>query len=148
MTNNCLALDTRIAPAFGDDVSSDEVAALVAEVEDAEHAASEAAERAREPALDPALPTNEIAERRRAMEDAAFTLDRLSTALSRLQLRLEQSTWSGLEKGSALSYPTSMKDRSNRTGFVAVPRTMIFLSSWPRMLKRASVGRPSGEWKR
>jgi hypothetical protein len=42
------------------------------------------------PALDPALPTNEVAERRRAMEDAAFTRDRLSTALSRLQLRLEQ----------------------------------------------------------
>jgi hypothetical protein len=90
MTNNSPALDTRIASAFGDDVSSDEVAALVAEVEDAAHAASEAAERAREPALDPALPTNEVAERRRAMEDAAFTRDRLSTALSRLQQRLEQ----------------------------------------------------------
>jgi hypothetical protein len=90
MTRNNLPLDARVAAAFGDDVSSDEVAALIAEVEDAAQAVSEAAERALESALDPALPTNEIAEQRRAMDDAGFTRDYLSAVLPRLQQRLDE----------------------------------------------------------
>jgi hypothetical protein len=84
------SLDARVASAFGDDVSLDEVVALIVEVEDAAHAVSEAAERALERALDPALPANEIAEQRRAMDDAAFSRNYLSAVLPRLQQRLDE----------------------------------------------------------
>jgi len=90
MTSNALPLDARIASAFGVDVRSDEVAALIAEVKDAAHAVSAAAERALERALDPALPANEVAGQRRAMEDAGFSREYLSAVLPRLQQRLDE----------------------------------------------------------
>ena len=82
-------LDDRIARAFRDGPTSNDVANLIAEAEAAFRSSSEVAERARERALDPALSANEVAEARRAMEDAAFARDRLSTAVPRLQQRRE-----------------------------------------------------------
>ncbi len=83
-------LDDRIAAAFGDDVKSDDVKALIVEAETASLASGEAAEQARGRALDPALTANDVAEARRQMEDAAFRRERLQTAVSRLQERLKE----------------------------------------------------------
>jgi hypothetical protein len=52
--------------------------------------ANTAAEKARERALDPTLTMKEISEVRRAMEDAAFSRDRLQAALPRLSERLKE----------------------------------------------------------
>ena len=67
-----LSLDDRIAAAFGDDVTSDEVAALTNEASAASRSANEAAEQARARALDPTLSARQVAEARRQMEDAAL----------------------------------------------------------------------------
>ena len=137
MTHNALSLDGRIASAFGDDVSSDEVAALVAEVEDAAHAASEAAERARERALDPALPTNEVAEKRRAMEDAAFTRDHLSIALSRLQQRLEQLRAAEEDARCRAAYEKAKAERAPTRSVALAKRKLSKLrESWHCILSK------------
>ena len=83
-------LDDRIAGAFRDGPTSNDVATLITEVEAASLASSETADRARTRALDPALSTKQVAEARRAMEDAAFARDRLSAAVPRLQERLKE----------------------------------------------------------
>jgi len=80
----------RIALAFkADDVNSSDLAALIEETEVAAANANEAATKAREQALDPVV-SPDAAKARTAMEDAAFTRDRLRTVLPRLQSRLQQ----------------------------------------------------------
>lgn len=85
-----LSLDDRIAAAFGDDITSDEVATLTNEASGASRSANEAAEQARARALDPTLSARQVAEARRQMEDAAFARDRLSAAVPRLQQRRKE----------------------------------------------------------
>ena len=102
-------LDDRIAAAFRDGVKSDDVKALIAEVEAASLTSGEAAEQARSRALDPALTANDVAEARRQMDDAAFRRERLQTAVTRLQDRLkevraqeeDQRRWIAYEKAKA-----------------------------------------------
>jgi hypothetical protein len=83
-------LDDRIAAAFADGAKSSDVAALIKHTERAAKSAVDAAERARKSALDPALSANDVADARRAMDDAAFKRDRLQAAVTRLGERLEQ----------------------------------------------------------
>jgi uncharacterized protein YjbJ (UPF0337 family) len=73
-----VSLENRIAAAFTDGPTSDDVESLITEVEAASRSSNQAAEQARQRALDPTLSPNEVAEARRAMEDAAFARDRLT----------------------------------------------------------------------
>jgi hypothetical protein len=82
-------LERRIAAALTSDIPSADIAALVAETEAAISQVEAAAEAEREMALDP-LASPDAAKARTAMEDAAFTRDRLRTVLPRLQERLQQ----------------------------------------------------------
>jgi hypothetical protein len=85
-----MTLDERIAQALTDDaVKSRDLVRLVAEVEVATPVAEKAAEAARLRALDPAL-SPDPAKARAAMDEAAFTCDRLRTALPRVQARYYQ----------------------------------------------------------
>jgi hypothetical protein len=85
-------LDDRIAATVGGNAvtSSDDVSALVTEVEEAALACGKAADRARRQALDPALTANAVAEARRQMEDAAFRRERMQVAVLRLKDRLKE----------------------------------------------------------
>ena len=65
------------------------IAELIAETEAAVAAADKSAEAEREKALDP-LASPDAAKARAAMEDAAFTRDRLKTLLPRLQARYQE----------------------------------------------------------
>jgi hypothetical protein len=82
-------LEQRIATALSSETTSNVVAILIAEVETAIVAADKAAEAEREKALDP-LASPDAAKARAAMEDAAFTRDRLRNVLPRLQGRLTE----------------------------------------------------------
>jgi len=90
-------LDARIATAFGDDVKSDEVRRVLADVEAAAKLAEAAAEDARARALDPLVADVIVA--RRAMDDAAFKRDRLIEAAKRLAKRVDELK--ALEKARA-----------------------------------------------
>jgi hypothetical protein len=78
-------LEERIASALSEDIASADVEALITETE----AAIAAAEAERVKALDPIASPN-AAKARAAMEDAAFTRERLRTVLPRLHARLKQ----------------------------------------------------------
>jgi hypothetical protein len=80
-------LEERIAAALTDTVASCDLSALISEVGEAIAAADATAERERVRALDPIA--SPAVKARAAMEDAAFTRDRLRTALPRLQARLK-----------------------------------------------------------
>jgi hypothetical protein len=85
-----LSLDERIAAAFGDDITSDEVVALIKEARDGAQSQKEVAQQARTRALDPALSIGEVAEARRQDIDATFAHERLSAAVPELQQRLKE----------------------------------------------------------
>ena len=104
-------LDDRIAAAFGDDVKSDDVKALIVEAETASLASGEAAEQARGRALDPALTANDVAEARRQMEDAAFRRERLQTAVSRLQERLKEVRAQEEDQRRRIAYKKAKAER-------------------------------------
>ena len=103
------SLDDRIAAAFSDGTRSEDVAALIKEVDVAALALGEAADRARQRALDPALTPADVAMARSRMEDAAFRRDRMNVALPRLVERAkelehqeeQQRRWAGFEKAAA-----------------------------------------------
>ena len=80
-------LESRIATALAaTDITSADLGQLLVEADAAITAADETAEEERTKALDPALsPDPKVA--RQAMEDAAFTRDRLKTLLPRLQTK-------------------------------------------------------------
>ena len=83
-------LDTRIAGAFRDGITSSKVPKLIEEVRYASAAASSSAERAHKRALDPALETHDVFAARREMEEIAFRRDRLEMAVERLKARLDE----------------------------------------------------------
>jgi hypothetical protein len=83
------ALEQRITNAFSERIASSEIAKLIAETEKAITAAEADAEHARVKALDPIASPDPV-KARAAMEDAAFTRDRLRTVLPRLQKLLKQ----------------------------------------------------------
>lgn len=103
------SLEDRIAAAFSSGTQSEDVAALIREVDAAALTISEVADRAKERALDPTLSAADVAAARNAMEDAAFRRDRIKMALARLGDRLkglqdqeeEQRRWAAYEKASA-----------------------------------------------
>jgi predicted RNase H-like nuclease (RuvC/YqgF family) len=104
-------LDDRITAAFGDDVKSDDVKALIVEAETASFASGKAAEQARGRALDPALTANDVAEARRQMEDAAFRRERLQTAVSRLQERLKEVRAQEEDQRRRVAYAKAQAER-------------------------------------
>ena len=75
-------LRDRIASAFAEDATADDVRSVLADVEAARGAAAAAAERAREVALDPA--TRDVSAAREALSDAVFEHDRLAAAAPKL----------------------------------------------------------------
>jgi hypothetical protein len=85
-----LMLEQEIVAALADaDIKSSDLSALIERTEAAISEADQTAETARNNALDPALsPDPKTA--RAAMEDAAFTRDRLKTLLPRLQVRYQE----------------------------------------------------------
>jgi hypothetical protein len=85
-------LEQRIATAFAaTDITSDDIAGLVTEVDGAILAADKAAEAEREKALDP-IASPDATKARDAMQSAEFARDRLRTVLPRLQARYEEAT--------------------------------------------------------
>jgi hypothetical protein len=85
-----ITLEQEIVAALADaDINSSDLSALIERTEAAISEADQTAETARSKALDPALsPDPKTA--RAAMEDAAFTRDRLKTLLPRLQARYQE----------------------------------------------------------
>jgi hypothetical protein len=91
MTMSAPSLESRIATALtADDITSSGLGELIAETETAITAADQAADEERVKALDPALSPDPKAARQ-AMEDAAFTRDRLKTLLPRLETRYRET---------------------------------------------------------
>jgi phosphatidate phosphatase PAH1 len=84
-------LETRIADAFQSNPSSADIAALLAEVAEADQRAKDASEQANETALDPATRPDAVARARKAMEDADFTRRRMARASERLSDLLEEA---------------------------------------------------------
>ena len=85
-------LEQRIATAFAaTDITSDDIAGLVIEVDGAILAADKAAEAEREKALDP-IASPDATKARDAMLSGEFARDRLRTVLPRLQARYEEVT--------------------------------------------------------
>jgi hypothetical protein len=82
-------LEERIAAALSDSITSPDLAALIAETEESIAVADTTAESERVKALDPIASPDPV-KARAAMEDAAFTRDRLRTVLPRLHARLKQ----------------------------------------------------------
>jgi hypothetical protein len=89
MEANMSTLEERIATALSEDIASAHVEALITETEAAIAAADAAAEEERVKALDP-IASPDPAKARAAMQDAAFTCERLRNVLPRLHARLKQ----------------------------------------------------------
>jgi hypothetical protein len=89
MEANMKTLEGRIATALSEDIASADVATLITDTEAAISAADAAAEAERVKAFDP-IASPDPAKARAAMEDAAFTRERLRTVMPRLQTRLKQ----------------------------------------------------------
>ena len=83
-------LDARIAAAFANGATSNDVTTLIKDAEHGAASASDQAEQARNHALDPTLSSSELKDARECMEDAAFKRDRLQAALGKLRERLAQ----------------------------------------------------------
>jgi chromosome segregation ATPase len=84
------SLDERIAAAFEDGATSDDIADLIREAEAASVAAGQASDAARQRALNPRLVAGQVAASRRESEDAAFSRDRMQEAVRRLGERLAE----------------------------------------------------------
>jgi hypothetical protein len=91
--------DARIAAAFTEAATSDDVGRVLVEVEAAANAAGTAADEARTRALDPLVARDDVTLARREMDDASFTRDRLTEAARRLGERLNELR--ALEKARA-----------------------------------------------
>jgi hypothetical protein len=83
-----LNIDQRIAAAFGNKVTSADVANLIQDVELALIEAGEASNLARAQALSPLLSMDEVAVARQLMQDAQFRQCRLEIAITKLRERL------------------------------------------------------------
>ena len=99
MTKSAGEMDERIAAAFTDGATSDDVGRLLPEVEGAASSADAVAKEARVRALDPLLARDEVTVARREMDDAEFTRDRLTEAAKRLGERVAELR--ALEKARA-----------------------------------------------
>lgn len=84
-------LDNRIADAFTAALSSEQIASLIEEVQQADRAARDASARASEAALDPTTRPDAVAKARKQMEDADFTRRRMEKAAERLQDLYDQA---------------------------------------------------------
>jgi len=102
-------LEKSIAAALAGDITSTDLAALIAETEGAIFDADKAAEAERKKALDP-LASPDAAKAREAMQAAEFARDRLRTVLPRLQKRL-QEVWEAEEFASWLPQREAAKAR-------------------------------------
>jgi hypothetical protein len=84
-------LETRVADAFGADLSSKQLSDLLLELAQADEEARASAERANETALDPATRPESVAKARKDMEDAQFRRLRMERATSKLTEVREQA---------------------------------------------------------
>jgi hypothetical protein len=82
-------LEERIAAALTNNITSSDLASLIAETEESISLADTTAEAERVKALDPIASPDPV-KARAAMENAAFTRERLRTVLPRLQRRIKQ----------------------------------------------------------
>jgi hypothetical protein len=91
LTRELMSLDDRIANCFANakNVSSKGVADVLAVAQASLTETKETAEKAKEHALSPKLTSKQVAEAKRAMEDAAFAVSRLEEAIPKLQTRLQ-----------------------------------------------------------
>jgi hypothetical protein len=80
-------LDSRIALALSEPLSSSEVAQLIAQAKQASEEAQARAAAARKKALNPRLPRSEVERARSAMESDDFIVERLKVALVELDAR-------------------------------------------------------------
>jgi len=78
-------LETRIADSFAATLPSRDIAALLAEVTEADQAAARSSEEANKVALDPATRPDAVAAARKVMEDAQFKRLRMENATAGLQ---------------------------------------------------------------
>jgi hypothetical protein len=85
---SALSLEQRIAAALTDDITSADLADLIAEVEAAANAAEQTGKEAHARALDPTVA--DAAAAREAQREAEFTTERLDAALPQLDTRLAE----------------------------------------------------------
>src|SRR5262245_24655711 len=104
-------LDERIAAAFADGATSSGVADLIAEAESAAITSGEEAGAARTRALDPTLSASDMAVARRAMEDAAFSRDRLQEATRRLSERRHELKLQEEQARRCAAYDAALAER-------------------------------------
>jgi hypothetical protein len=109
-------MDARIAAAFTDGATSDDVGRLLAEVKAAANAADAVAKEARTRALDPLLPRDAVTVARREMGDAEFMQDRLTEAARRLGERVAELR--AFEKARA---QRAEHDRVRKPTFMSAP---------------------------
>ena len=83
-------LEDKIADAFIQSTPSKLIARLIGQAQDAAATAGKQAAKARDDALNPALSGDDLERARREMDDAAFRRDRLTSAASRLDVRLKE----------------------------------------------------------
>ena len=152
--NSKMSLDERVAAAFAAGSNSDDVTALIGEVEAAAVSAGEAAQRARERALDPALSPADVAAARCQMDDAAFRRDRMQTAVTKLGERLrelkaqeeDQRRWQAYERAKAERDQLAAELREVYPPFAArVADLMARVDANDREVERCNTqARPSG----
>ena len=152
--NSKPSLDERVAAAFAAGSNSDDVAALIGEVEATAASAGEGAQRARERALDPALSPADVAAARRQMEDAAFRRDRMQAAVAKLGERLselraqeeDQRRWQAYEAAKAERDQLAAELREVYPAFAArVADLMARVEANDREIEKCNTrARPSG----
>jgi hypothetical protein len=122
------ALDARVAAAFEEGATSNDVSLLLEEVEAAATAADAAAGEVRARALDPLLSPDEVKLARRDMEDAAFTRDRLCEARNKLVERIEVLKALEVDRRARVEHERVLAERdrlAEEMGYMAEPIVRI-----------------------
>lgn len=104
-------LEERIADAITDNLSSGALAALLAEVDDADAAARKTREAASQAALDPATRPAAVAAARKAMEDAEFSSRRLEIAKTKLAELQSEAAARERSDANAVEYAATVAER-------------------------------------
>jgi hypothetical protein len=152
MRDKAPVLHERIAAAFGGAATIDQVKDLLAELTAAIAAADQAAALAKARALDPV--TMDIVTARRAQDDAAFTAERLRTALPKLQERLRELQAAAEDARRRVAFEQARQTRDALAVELAevypvlADRLVALLSRLARSdaaIETANANRPRGE---
>jgi hypothetical protein len=152
MSGQATVLFERIAAAFGGAATIEQVAALLAELTAAIATAEQAAALAKARALDPV--TMDIVTARRAQDDAAFTAERLRTALPKLQERLRELQAAAEDARRRVTFEQARQTRDALAVELAevypvlADRLVALLSRLARSdaaIETANANRPRGE---